>query len=188
MKCGYLTRRITMAVLAVCLCAAAAVGVSLAYYTDTSNATGSVPFSVSPGTEITETFDGMNKDITIKNEATTPVVVRFKAVYPSADFATVTVESSSANWVVLNEDDGWIYYAQPLMGGAETDQLDVKVDPRDDAPSSFDITVIQQSAYAVYDAAGNLTATFGNEPTVTLSEGSYTSLKDAAGIGNASEL
>ena len=118
MKSSYLTKRIAVAGLAICLFALTTVGVSLAYYTDTSNASGSVPFATSPGTEIEEEFDGMNKDIAIKNTGDVPVVVRFKAVYPSEEFASVSVGSTSSNWVVLNSDDGWIYYAQPLMAGA----------------------------------------------------------------------
>ncbi len=180
MKSSYLTKRIAVAGLAICLFALTTVGVSLAYYTDTSNASGSVPFATSPGTEIEEEFDGMNKDIAIKNTGDVPVVVRFKAVYPSEEFASVSVGSTSSNWVVLNSDDGWIYYAQPLMAGAMTDRLDVNVKPSDDAPSSFDITVFQQHGIAYYED-GALCAKFGDS-VISLTEGAF------APVGAASNL
>lgn len=181
MKRGYLTKRIVIAGVAICLFALATAGVSLAYYTDTSNASGSVPFTTSPpSTEIVESFEGMNKDVTIKNTGDMPVVVRIKATYPSEEFAAVSVGSTSSNWVVLSEDDGWIYYAQPLMADASTERLDINVKSSDDAPANFDITVIQQHAIAYYEA-GSLSADFGGT-TVSLAEGSF------APIGAASNL
>lgn len=171
MKRSYLSKRIAIAALAVCMFAMTAVGVSLAYYTDTSNASGSVPFAMAPDTEIDEKFDGMNKDITIKNTGDIPVVVRFKATLPSGNFAETSMGSNSSNWVVLAEDDGWIYYAQPLMPGDLTDLLDINVKPSDDAPGNFDIAVIQQYAVAYYEA-GTLTAKFGDS-VVSLAAGSY---------------
>lgn len=176
MKSSYLTKRIAVAGLAICLFALTTVGVSLAYYTDTSNASGSVPFATSPGTEIDEEFTG-NKQVTIKNTGDVPVVVRLK-VNPSekdelfkSKFAEISVESTSNNWVVLNSDDGWIYYAQPLMAGATTERLDVNVKPSDDAPSSFDITVFQQHGVAYYED-GALCAKFGDS-VISLAEGSF---------------
>ena len=179
MKSSYLTKRIVVAGLAICLFALTTVGVSLAYYTDMSNASGSVPFATSPGTEIEEKFDG-NKHVTIKNTGDVPVVVRLKAVYPSEEFASVSVGSTSSNWVVLNSDDGWIYYAQPLMAGATTDNLDVNIKPSDDAPSSFDITVFQQHGIAYYED-GALCAKFGDS-VISLTEGTF------APVGAASNL
>lgn len=185
MKSSYLTKRIAVAGLAICLFALTTVGVSLAYYTDTSNASGSVPFATSPGTEIDEEFTG-NKQVTIKNTGDVPVVVRLK-VNPSekdelfkSKFAEISVESTSSNWVVLNSDDGWIYYAQPLMAGATTDRLDVNVKPSDDAPSSFDITVFQQHGVAYYED-GTLCAKFGDS-VISLTEGTF------APVGAASNL
>ena len=179
MKSSYLTKRIVVAGLAICLFALTTVGVSLAYYTDMSNASGSVPFATSPGTEIEEKFDG-NKHVTIKNTGDVPVVVRLKAVYPSEEFASVSVGSTSSNWVVLNSDDGWIYYAQPLMAGSTTDNLDVNIKPSDDAPSSFDITVFQQHGIAYYED-GALCAKFGDS-VISLTEGTF------APVGAASNL
>lgn len=181
MKRSYLTKRIAIAALAVCMFAMTAVGVSLAYYTDTSNASGSVPFATTPTTDIDESFDGMNKDIVIKNTGDVPVVVRFKATLPSSDFAQTSLGSTSSNWVVLSVDDGWIYYAQPLMAGKETERLDINVKPSDDAPGNFDIAAIQQYAVAYYDEAGNLAAKFG-DTAISLAAGSYEP------IGTASTL
>ncbi len=178
MKSSYLTKRIAVAGLAICLFALTTVSVSLAYYTDTSSASGSVPFTI--GTEINENFDGMNKDITIKNTGNVPVMVRLKVAYPSEEFASVSVGSTSGNWVVLNSDDGWIYYAQPLMAGATTDNLDVNVKPSDDAPSSFDITVFQQHGVIRYENDVPY-AMFGNIK-IQLVEGTF------APIGAASNL
>lgn len=178
MKRAYLTKRIVLAALAVCLCVAATVGVSIAYYTDTSNASGSVPFATSPNTEITETFEGMNKDIQIENTGTAPVVVRVKATFPSEDFATYSIGSSSDKWVTLAGDEEWVYYAEPLAPGAQTERLDINVKPADDAPGNFDITVFQQFAYATYEA-GNLTAQFGSDPTVTLAPDACTAIGPA---------
>lgn len=185
MKSSYLTKRIVVAALAICLFALTTVGVSLAYYTDTSNASGSVPFATSPGTEIEEKFDG-NKHVTIKNTGDVPVVVRLK-VNPSEkdelftnSFAKISVGSTSNNWVRLSSDNEWIYYAQPLMAGASTDRLDVNVKPSDDAPSSFDITVFQQHGVAYYQD-GALCAKFGDS-VISLTEGTF------APVGAASNL
>ena len=185
MKSSYLTKRIVVAGLAICLFALTTVGVSLAYYTDTSNASGSVPFATSPGTEIEEKFDG-NKHVTIKNTGDVPVVVRLQ-VNPSEkdelfinSFAKISVGSTSSNWVALNSDDGWIYYAQPLMAGATTDRLDVNVKPSDDAPSSFDITVFQQHGVAYYED-GTLCAKFGDS-VISLAEGSFVSVGAASNL------
>lgn len=178
MKRSYLFKRIAAASLAICLFAVTTVGVSLAYYTDTSNANGSVPFATVPNTEITEDFDGLNKDIKIKNTGDVPVVVRFRADYPSQEFAdafaTISMGSTSSNWVVLNDDDGWVYYAQPLMKDAQTDVLDINVKASDDAPGSFDIVALQQYAVAYYEA-GVLTAQFGDS-VISFAEGSFASV------------
>lgn len=172
MKRSYLYKRIVVAALAMCMFAMTAVGLSAAYYTDTSSASGSVPFATTPNTTIEESFDGMNKDVSITNTGDTPVVVRFRAMLPSEEFATVSMGSASENWVVLNEDDGWIYYAQPLMPKASTDLLDINVAPNDDAPDDFDIIVFQQYGVAYYDETGALSAQFGND-TISLAAGSY---------------
>lgn len=178
MKSSYLTKRIAVAGLAICLFALTTVGVSLAYYTDTSNASGSVPFAID--TEINEDFDGMNKDITIENTGNVPVMVRLKAIYPSEEFASVSVGSTSGNWVVLNSDDGWIYYAQPLVAGAMTERLDVNVKPSDDAPSSFDIAVLQQYGAIRYE--GDVPYAIFDNIKILLAEDTF------APVGAASNL
>lgn len=172
MKCSYLSKRIVIACMAMCLFVMTAVGVSLAYYTDTSNASGSVPFSTSPSsTKITETFEGTNKDIRIENKGKIAVMVRLKVDCPSSEFATVSMGSPSENWVRFNPDDGWVYYAQPLMADESTENFDVNVVPQESA-TEFKITVTQDHAVAYYNEDGNLCANFGDNK-VSFVDGSY---------------
>lgn len=169
MKRAYLARRIAVAALAACLFAMTAVGVSVAYYTDTSSASGSMPVSTTPDTTITEEFVGNNKHIVIHNEeGKAPVVVRVKYVAPSGNIAEVNAVLD-AGWIKLSENDEWIYYAQPLLAGEPTSELVINVTPSKNAPISFYIPVIQQYAPAYYKN-GTLSADFGNE-TVSVAAG-----------------
>lgn len=141
------TMAVVAAVLGVCLVATLA----FAYYTDTSRAEGSVPFKAPVSTtEVEETVDGLDKQVTVRNEGNVPAAVRVKFVYAASNTdVAVSIPSAEAlgNWVA--GDDGWFYYTLPLsasgLEGDVTSLLVGAVSFTDKAPADAKVIVLQES-------------------------------------------
>lgn len=147
---------------------------ALAYYTDTSSASGMIRFTWEPDephTDVDEKIVGMDKHIKVVNTAVgdsaAPAVVRVHLVYPpytyDKDGIGITVKPGDG-WV---QQGDWWYYTGPVKPGSATDtELVVDVEMTDKAKENlrtFDIVVMQQCAKAEYNAQGQLVGTFTTE-------------------------
>lgn len=214
MKRTFLKKRTALAVLAVALGLGVMSGPTLAYYTDTTQANGSIPFSLTPetppppvdpeepdeptppppGTDIQEEIEGTNKIIRVENVGETDVAVRVRAFYGTAN---ATVEFVGDGWGTRAEDDGeegWLYGRAILQPGEVSDALYIKVEPTKNAQvDSFDIAVVQQCVTADEVAEGEPAAATFADGTVVLE--SLTALPayvaegdaEAEGEGDAAE-
>lgn len=183
MKRTFLKKRTALAVLAVALGLGVMVGPTLAYYTDTTEANGSIPFSLipetppppeepeEPGTEIQEEIEGTNKIIRVENVGKTDVAVRVRAFYGTAN---ATVEFVGDGWGTRAEGDGeegWLYGRTVLKPGEVSDALYIKVEPVKNAQvDSFDIAIVQQCVEPDEVAEGEPAAATFADGAVVLDE------------------
>lgn len=181
MKRTFLKKRMALAVLAVALGLGVMAGPTLAYYTDTTQANGSIPFSLTPetppppeepeepGTEIQEKIEGTNKIIRVENVGKTDVAVRVRAFYGTAN---ATVEFVGDGWGTRAEGDGeegWLYGRTVLKPGEVSDALYIKVEPVKNAQvDSFDIAIVQQCVVPDEVAEGKPAAATFADGTVVL--------------------
>lgn len=189
MKRTFLKKRTALAVLAVALGLGVMVGSTLAYYTDTTEANGSIPFSLTPetppppvdpeepeeptppppGTEIQEKIEGTNKIIHVENVGKTDVAVRVRAFYGTAN---ATVEFAGEGWGTRAEGDGeegWLYGRTVLKPDEVSDALYIKVEPVKNAQvDSFDIAIVQQCVVPDEVAEGKPAAATFADGTVVL--------------------
>ena len=175
MKRTFLKKRTALAVLAVALGFGVMVGPTLAYYTDTTQANGSIPFSLTPetppppGTDIQEEIEGTNKIIRVENVGETDVAVRVRAFYGTAN---ATVEFVGDGWGTRAEGDGeegWLYGRTVLKPGEVSDALYIKVEPVKNAQvDSFDIAIVQQCVVPDEVAEGKPAAATFADGTVVL--------------------
>ena len=194
MKRTFLKKRTALAVLAVALGLGVMVGPTLAYYTDTTQANGSIPFSLTPetppppeepeepGTEIQEEIEGTNKIIRVENVGKTDVAVRVRAFYGTAN---ATVEFVGDGWGTRAEGDGeegWLYGRTVLKPGEVSDALYIKVEPVKNAQvDSFDIAIVQQCVVPDEVAEGKPAAATFADGTVVLDKLTPLPAYEAAG-------
>lgn len=126
------------------------VGLALAYFTDYDEAYGRATLNLNGGTTIDEGSSDAQKDIVIHNDqGETYRIVRVAVFGP--DKMQVTVPSG---WT--KSDDGFYYYNSVLAPGADTGSPIVALIPdltdkeRAELGSTIDITVVHESAVAVY--------------------------------------
>ncbi len=153
-----------IAAAALLMIGAAAVSPAMAYFTDTHTASGMVTLSLGDSNvKPDESFDGMNKLITVTNTGDYAVFVRVKAIYGSN--CTVTLDAaSSSGWSY--GDDGYYYYASPLAGktgdasvGESSSQLKLIVAAKEDTTAdSFNVIILEEATRVRYDSNGNAIA------------------------------
>ncbi len=151
MKRTNLIKRLGVAAVAIALCLGTTVGTTYAYYTDATQAQGSLIYKTdTPSTEITEERNGTNKVVSIQNTSDTPVLVRVKVLYAQANAEIKIGEGTEEGWVT--DSNGWFYYSEPLWNkGDSTKNLKFEVNPKDDSLKEFNVTVIQQCAALSWD-------------------------------------
>lgn len=130
-----------------------------AYFTDTTNASGTIPIGIEPSTDITEEFDELGKHVTIVNDedATAAVFVRVRVYSP------VECQVAGEGW--SGPEDGWYYYGEAVAPGGKTTVLDAKITfPKAkesgaaegaEVGDNFNVIVVYESTPAVYDENGN---------------------------------
>ncbi len=153
-----------IAAAALLMIGAAAVSPAMAYFTDTHTASGLVTLSLGDSNvKPDESFDGMNKLITVTNTGDYAVFVRVKAIYGSN--CTVTLDAaSSSGW--SDGGDGYYYYASPLAGktkdasvGESSSQLKLIVAAKEDTTAdSFNVIILEEATRVRYDSNGNAIA------------------------------
>ncbi len=153
-----------IAAAALLMIGAAAVSPAMAYFTDTHTASGMLTLSLGDSNvKPDESFDGMNKLITVTNTGDYVVFVRVKAIYGSN--CTVTLDAaSSSGW--SDGGDGYYYYASPLAGktgdasvGESSSQLKLIVAAKEDTTAdSFNVIILEEATRVRYDSNGNAIA------------------------------
>lgn len=140
---------------ALALVSAASVGTTMAYFTDTKQATGGVTLSLGDS-RITpkESVDGMVKHVTVENTGNYDVFIRVKAVY-GENYEVVRADGSDEGWSL--KDDGYYYYKDVVKAHEEAPVLNLEVKVKDDSqvPDSFNIVIVEEASLAIYDADGN---------------------------------
>lgn len=142
---------------ALALVSAASVGTTMAYFTDTKQATGGVTLSlgdskITPHEDVDE--ENMIKHVTVENTGNYDVFIRVKAVYGS-NYDVALTDGSDEGWE-LNAD-GYYYYKNVVKAHETAPVLNLKVSVKDDSqvPDSFNIVIVEEASLAIYDADGN---------------------------------
>lgn len=120
--------QIVLAVLAVMLVLCSSIGGALAYFSDRDIDQEILPIIIDNIPTIDERFDADgNKIVTIQNQGTAPVFMRFKVEASEI----VKVSMSGSNWGTPEsiglEADGYLYYTVPLAAGETASELTVTV-------------------------------------------------------------
>lgn len=155
-------KTVFLAAIAVMLAAIAAVGASLAYFTDQKTAQntftiGNVKIELTePGwTDGAKLLPGVPaaKDPTVTNTGLAPCLVRVNVQWPQDAALSYRTDGETGalgdNW--LDGEDGYFYYAQPLAAGAATDTLFDEIVLSADTENGDGVTeyAVTVTAYAV---------------------------------------
>ena len=141
-------RNIFLLVVALVLVLSMTVGLTMAYFSDSTEAEGGIPVTLGGQTTIIEKQNDDNKVIQIKNTGETDVVVRV-AVYGPTE-----ISYSGSGWT--DGGDGYYYYDSILPAGGTSSKLTAKWDVPEDLGDDYAVVVIQESDQAVYDASGSI--------------------------------
>ena len=141
-------RPLILAVFAIVLCLSVSVGAAIAYFSDYEEASGGAVLGLGGETQLTEGSDAANKHIVIENTGETNMIVRL-AIFQN-DYLTVKLEQA-ADWKQVGD---FYYYTKVLQPGDKTSAVDanLKTEWKGDEPEyDFDVTVVHESAQAVYN-------------------------------------
>ena len=141
-------KRMILLVVALVLVLSMTVGLTMAYFSDSTEAEGGIPVTLGGQTTIIEKQSDDNKVIQIKNTGETDVVVRV-AVYGPTE-----ISYSGSGWT--DGGDGYYYYDSILPAGETSSKLTAKWDVPEDLGDDYAVVVIQESDQAVYDASGSI--------------------------------
>lgn len=144
-------KKYLMIAAALALVSLASVKTTMAYFTDSKEATGGVTLSLGDS-RLTphETVDGLVKHITVENTGNYDVFIRVKAVYGSNYDASV-VDKTSAGWQL--KDDGYYYYKDVVKAHETAPELQLQIKVKDNTAveNSFNVVIIQEATLAIYD-------------------------------------
>ena len=142
-----------LSLLALVLILTLSVQPALAYFTDSTQAAGSVELYFGSKTEITEEVKDLVKTVTITNTEGAPVWVRAVAYVGSA------FELEVSGWGSPAGSDTWVYYGVPIAAGEATTGLKVAVtkipSSSDYSMKSFNVGVQFESIPVEYYANGD---------------------------------
>ena len=155
------SKKILLTALAVLLIAGMSVIPASAYFTASAGTEGSIAVNVDTSTDIREDPPTeWTKSVQVyAGQDSEPVYVRARAFCLTYDFEYI---DDSGLWGDEPEDDGWLYYDQPLQAGAYTEPLQILINggetPEGEAGDNFDVIVVYESTPLQYDANGNMYA------------------------------
>lgn len=137
-------------VVALTLVLSLTVGLTLAYFSDYTEAKGGKTVTLGGRTEIHETPHENSKDITIENTGETDVMVRV-AVYGPSKIEYEDVEG----WT--DGKDGYWYYDYVLPVGKTTEAtLTAKWTVPKDQAGDYNVVITQESEMVVYNSTGGI--------------------------------
>ena len=142
---------IVLAVLALVLVLTFSVSESMAYFTTYATAKGGYWITLGSSSEIRERMAEWDKYIQIENTGQIPSYVRVK-VFAGSAYKLKYTDNSNGKWSLAQ--DGYWYYSEPVAPGTMTEELVVSIRVPEELVSSFNVTVIQESASVLYDEQG----------------------------------
>lgn len=134
-----IARKVAALIVVGSLCVYALVGTAWAYYTDSTRAQGTLPFSWTPSdtpppkTEVREELDGLNKIIRVENIGDVRALVRVAISYPGSDIEDLDGTVVDADVAIkltehwLDGGDGFYYYDKEVLPGEVTEAFTVEV-------------------------------------------------------------
>ena len=141
------------------ICVALVLGLSvvpaMAYFTDYTEAEGSVKVDLGYTTTMEEKVDGFVKTITISNAGPEACWVRARA-FAGSD---LSLTYSGTGW--SDGKDGYWYYEDIVAAGGKTEPLKIEIGniPQDaEAGDKLDVAVVYESAKVLYNADGTAKA------------------------------
>ena len=145
-------RKVLMLILAACMVVMLSAGMTLAYFSDYEEASGGATLKLGGETEMTEGNDSTDKHIVVENTGETDMITRVMIF--DNDYMEVTLEKAD-DWEEKAIDGGKCYYYRKILGaGEKTSAIDAKLSAEwtgEEPEYDFDVTVIHESARAVYN-------------------------------------
>ena len=124
------------------------VGLTMAYFSDHTEAKGGRQIALGGQTKINEKQNEDNKVITIENIGDTDVVVRVAVYGP----ASITYEQSD-DW---KQEGDYVYYTKVLPAGKDSSKIKASWTVPADLGDDYNVVVILESEQAVYNAGGSV--------------------------------
>ncbi len=145
-----------LVILALVLCLSASVGMTLAYFNDYEDASGGATLNLGGKTELSEGEDHAQKDIVITNTGKTNMIVRVAIMGEGVRYFKDAPKYDFDDWALATDSNGvtWYYYKKVLAPGESTSDILAKMEfswEGDEPDYSFEITVVHESAQAVYN-------------------------------------
>lgn len=142
--------KIYLLVVALVLVLSMTVGLTMAYFSDHTEAKGGKKVALGGQTTIEEKQYDNKKEITILNTGETDVVVRVAAYGP------FEIGYEGSGWT--DGKDGYWYYNSVLPAGEPSSTITAswKIPEGTDLGDDYNVVVIQESEQAVYDKTGNI--------------------------------
>ncbi len=144
--------KVYLLVVAFVLVLSMTVGLTMAYFSDHTEAKGVKQIALGGQTRINEQQRDNEKLITIENFGDTDVVVRV-AVYGPTE---IKYELPSDWTRITKEGRDYVYYTKVLPAKTRTSQIRAYWDVPADIGDDFNVVVIQESDQAVYYANGTV--------------------------------
>ncbi len=146
-------KRFLLGLLAFLMVFGAAIKPAMAYFTTYTHAKGGYTVFRESTTEIDESFKDWTKTLQIKNTEGSPIFIRARAYV--GDMYVEKLKISGTGW--SKGSDGWWYYKDPVKAGDRAADLIVKIEgvPEAEADDSFNVAIVYESTYAVYDHSGH---------------------------------
>ena len=143
-------RRIAVLVALVALVMCMGVTPALAYFTDSTEASGGPVIGIQPTTHIEEEYADGVKHVTVANDEKSTVAVFVRARAYSAETITVSGEGWTA-------EGDWYVYGEAVNPGESTAPLDVKITFPEgyEIGDNFNVVVVYESTPAKYDENNN---------------------------------
>lgn len=148
-------RKIILTVLALALCLTVSIGITIAYFNDYEDASGGATLNLNGQTKLKEGIAGTSKNIVIQNTGDANMVTRVMIF--DNNYMDVSMENAEDWKAIRHDEDGYTcyYYKKVLKAGSETSAIKADLNAKykgDQKPNfDFDVTVIHESALAIYD-------------------------------------
>ena len=170
---------ITLAALSLLIVASISVKPAMAYFTDTTTASGKVKVEIANTTStINEEVDGMVKTISVTNTGSYDAFVRVKAVMPSNGYE-VSVDSTTDSRWSYNKEEDYYYYSDVVASGESTANLVLNIDAtKATIKSDFNVIIVEEAAKVLYDTDGKPYASWDDEGVAKNSTSSSVSSND----------